>query len=180
MTKPVAALIAEFRSGQEALAAARGLYAQGFRELELHAPYELDGAEEALGLARPRWLPRLVLFLGLCGAATGYLVQWFTNSISYPLLVGGRPIHPAPAFIPITFEMGILFGSIAAFVGLLAGGRLLQLWQPVFEAPGFEHATIDGYWLRVDAEDPLFDELGTREILESLDPIRIEILSEGQ
>ena len=169
-------LVAEFESGARAVEAVRRLRARGYRRLDLHLPYEVPGAQEALGLARPRILPRLVLLLGLVGAAAGYLVQWYTSVVAYPLDVGGRPLHSAPAFVPITFEMGILLGAFAAFFGLLGLSRLLRLWQPIFEVPGFERVTTDRYWLVVDAADPRFSEEGTSDHLRELGPLRVEPL----
>ncbi|MEZ4333614.1 MAG: DUF3341 domain-containing protein [Myxococcota bacterium] len=137
----------EFESGEAALAAARRLREQGHARLELYSPYELEGADEALALERPRVLPRAVLIAGLSGAATAYAIQWYVDAVSYPIDVGGRPLHSAPAFVPITFEGGVLIAAFAAFFGLLRLARLPRLWQPVFEVAGFERASIDRFWL---------------------------------
>jgi hypothetical protein len=53
------------------------------------------------------------------------------------------------AFVPITFEMGVLFASFTAFFGTLILGRLVRLWHPVFEADGFESVSVDKFWLSV-------------------------------
>lgn len=169
-------LLLEFETGAAAVAAARHLRESGYQRLDIHAAYELPGASEALGLRRPRHLPRLVLLFGLLGAATGYLVQWYTNSFDYPIVVGGRPIHPIPAFVPITFESGVLLGSFAALFGLLAGGRLMRLWQAIFEVPGFERATIDRYFVSIQGDDPKLDGERTREEAKALGALRVEAL----
>jgi hypothetical protein len=57
------------------------------------------------------------------------------------------------AFVPITFEMGILGASFAAFFGVLWAGRLVRPWHPVFEADGFDSASVDKFWLAVPADD---------------------------
>lgn len=166
-------MLAEFASAAEALRAARRLRELGYRSLDLHAPYELPGADAALGLARPRILPRLVLVFGLLGAASGYLVQWWTNAVDYPIVVGGRPFHALPAFVPITFEMGVLAGAFAALFGWIVTARLGRLWQPVFEVEGFERASDDRFWLAVGDDDPRFAPARTRADLAPLDPLRI-------
>lgn len=172
-------LAAEFDAGERATRAVRGMRERGYRSLDLHAGCELRGAAEALGLERPRGLPRLVLAAGLLGAALAYAVQWYTNSLDYPLVVGGRPLHPLPAFVPITFEGGVLLASLAAFGGLIARARLLRLWRPEFELPGFERATVDRYWLTVGAGDPRFDGERTRRELEAFSPLRVERIEAG-
>ncbi|HVP29873.1 MAG TPA: DUF3341 domain-containing protein [Myxococcota bacterium] len=151
--------IAAFSSADGALAAARQLRDARAGRIELFAPYPVEGVEEALGDTRPRWLPRLVLAGGVLGLVLGYGVQWYTTVVSYPLDVGGRPLHSAPAFVPISFESVVLGAALAAFVGFFASARLPRLWQPVFEVPGFESATRDRFWLAVvpTSSDPAAD-----------------------
>lgn len=166
-------LMAEFASGREVLAAVRRLRELGYRDLDVHAPYEIPGAADALHLARPRWIPRVVLVAGLLGAATGYLIQWWTSAVDYPLVVGGRPFHSAPAYVPITFETGVLLGALAALFALVVTARLGRLWQPVFEVPGFDRTSVDRCWLAVAQGDPRFAEARTRAELATLAPLRI-------
>ncbi len=58
------------------------------------------------------------------------------------------------AFIPITFEMMVLSAALTGFVVLLVLARLPELWHPVFDVPGFERASIDRFWVGIDARDP--------------------------
>jgi hypothetical protein len=169
-----AALYAAFETGASAVEAARRLRARGVADVRLYAPSRVSGAEEALGLGRPKLLPRLVLGAALLGAAFGYGVQWYTNSFDYPLDVGGRPVHPVAAFVPITFETAVLFGTIAAFVGLFASGGLLRLWRPQFEVAGFERASVDRYWVAAEGAALAGRAEEVRRELEALGATRIE------
>lgn len=169
-TRPV--ILAEFGSAEALIAAATRLRELGYRRLETYSPYPLDGAEAALSLPRPR-LPWVVLAGGLLGAALGYAVQSYTNARDYPLNVGGRPLDSVPAWIPITFEIGILAAAITAVLALLVTARLPRLWHPVFEVDGFESVTDDRFWLAVLAGDPRYDPERTRRELEALAPLRI-------
>lgn len=125
--------------------------------LDAYTPYPVPGVEELLPARRTR-LPWLAFAFGLAGAAFAYLVQWYTNAVDYPLDVGGRPLHSAPAFVPITFETMVLFAALALFFGLWIGGRLPELWNPLFDVEGFERASVDRFWIGVDARDPFFAE----------------------
>ena len=69
--------------------------------------------------------------------------------------------------------MGVLFAGITAFVCVFAFSRLPRLHHPVFEIDGFESASIDRFWLGIDASDPKFDRSATRSHLEALGPSRI-------
>ena len=121
----------------------------------------------------------MVFLVGLLGAVVSYAVQWYADAWSYPLNIGGRPAHAVTAFIVPTFEGTILSAALATFVGLLVILRLPRPWKPVFEVEGFERATIDRFWVAVDARDRRSGaELTPRE-LESLGPLRVVRLEEG-
>jgi hypothetical protein len=140
-------VLGEFGDETALLAAARALRAQGVDGLDLHSPYPLHGAEDALGLRRST-VPLVALVAGVTGAVTGYLLQWWTVGLDWPLNVGNRPPHSPPAFIPVTFELGVLFASVSIFAGLLfAYFRFPRVHHPLFEVEAFRSATIDGLWL---------------------------------
>jgi hypothetical protein len=151
-------VLGEFEREAALLEAARTLRmrdARGALTLDIHSPYPLHGADEALGLRRST-VPLVALVAGVIGAASGYLMQWWIAAYDWPLNVGNRPPHSAPAFIPVTFELGVLFSSLAIFLGLLFGYfRFPRVHHPVFEVEAFRSATIDALWLsaEVDAAD---------------------------
>jgi len=154
MTAP--SVMAEFASGPALLAGIRAVSAHGVARLDAYTPYEVHGLQELLGVPRSR-LGWIVLASGLAGGGGAYLLQWWINVVDYPLNIGGRPYHSAPAFIPITFEMAVLFAAAAALVAAIVLGGLPRLWHPVFEIDGFERASIDRFWLAIDADDPALD-----------------------
>jgi len=95
-------------------------------------------------------------------------MQYWISAIDYPLNVGGRPLHSWPAFIPVTFELTILFGAIFAFVGMLALNGLPMPYHPVFNAKRFTLAGKDRFFLCVEATDPCFKASETGPYLTSL------------
>jgi hypothetical protein len=144
----------EFASGHDIVAGVRALVANGVKRMDAFTPYEVHGLQEAIGVKRS-WLAWLVLAGGLVGGCGAYALQWWINVVDYPLNIGGRPYHSAPAFIPITFEMGVLFAATTALISAIVLGGLPKLWHPVFDVDGFERATVDRFWLAID--DPAFD-----------------------
>jgi hypothetical protein len=171
---PIWGLLAEFDGPSALVAAAARVRDAGYRRTDAHTPFPLEELAEALG-ARPTILPLLVLLGGLFGCVGGYFMQWFASTIHYPINVGGRPLHSWPMFIPITFELTILFGGLTAVIGMLALNRLPMPYHPLFNVPRFALATRDRFFLSIEARDRLFDrqetarllrELGAREVWE--------------
>lgn len=147
-----ALVLAEFGSPEKMIEATAALREMGRTGLETYSPYPLDGTSEALGLRRSR-VPLIVLIGGLFGAALGFVLQHWTNAIDYRINVGGRPASAAPAFVPITFELGVLLASLSAFFGLLFIYRLPKLWHPAEQVESFRSATLHGFWVSAAATD---------------------------
>ncbi|MGA8890472.1 MAG: DUF3341 domain-containing protein [Anaeromyxobacteraceae bacterium] len=139
-------ILAEFRTEHALLEAARRLRAEGHADVDLHSPVPIPEAAEALGLPRSR-LPLLCLAGGSLGVTSGYAMQWWMVAVDFPINVGNRPPHSPLAFVPITFELGILLAALAVFVGLLVRCGLPRPHHPAFEVDAFRNASVDGLWL---------------------------------
>jgi hypothetical protein len=162
-------LLAEFDTPEALVAAARQARAAGYRQVEGYTPYPVEELYDALELHRTP-VPLIVLLGGTLGAATGYGLQYWVSAVAYPLNVGGRPDNSWPMFVPVTFELMVLFAALFALVGLLWLNGLPQPYHPVFNVPGFARASQDRFFLCIAASDPRFDRAATRRFLESLGP----------
>lgn len=160
-------LLAEFEEGEALVTAARLAHAAGYRQMNGYTPFPVHGLSQALGQKASR-LPLLVLIGGILGGSAGYFMQYYASVISYPINVGGRPLHSWPAFIPITFEMTVLGAAFAAFFGMLALNGLPHPYHPLFNVPAFSLASRNRFFLCIQAGDPLFDLKETRRFLEKL------------
>ncbi len=165
-------LMAEFRTPQEVLAAARAAHAAGYRRLDAFTPYPMEELSEALGHHHSR-VPLIVLLGGIVGAVAGYLLQYWAAVVEYPMNVGGRPAHSWPAFIVPTFEMTILFAALAAVLGMFALNGLPMPYHPVFNARNFALASRDRYFLLIEARDAQFDRAATERFLTTLSPSEV-------
>jgi hypothetical protein len=166
------ALAAELATGEELKRCIEILRDLGLSRFDAFTPYEVEGLQELLGVRRSR-LPWIVLGAALAGGGGAYLLEWWINVVSYPLDIGGRPLHSAPAFLPIMFEMAVLFGSIAALVSALVLGGLPSLWHPMFEVDGFQSVTDDGFWLAIGADDSALDRATATAALEAAGARRV-------
>jgi hypothetical protein len=161
-------ILAEFDTAEKLLHATRRAYGAGFRAIDAYAPFPVEGLSDALGF-RPRAVPLIALFAGMLGAATGYGLQFFIHVVSLPIDVGGRPLNSWPSFIPVTFEMGVLFAALALFFGLLMLNGHPEPYHAVFNVDAFARASRDRFFLCIEARDPRFDRQSTRQFLLDLD-----------
>lgn len=165
--QPLYGLMAEFDSPEALLANAQKTYEAGYRRVSAYSPFPITGLAEALGL-RPTRLPYLVLLGGILGAVGGYALQYYAAVIDYPINVGGRPLNSWPSFSIVTFETTILVAAGVAVVGMLLRNGLPQPYHAVFNAPRFHLATQDRFFLCIEARDPQFDLVRSRQFLETL------------
>jgi hypothetical protein len=161
--------MAEFDSPTNVVEAARATYDAGYRRINAYSPYPIEELSEAIGFHSTR-LPLIVLIGGIIGGLIGYGLQYYVAVIDYPLNVGGRPLHSWPSFIPITFEMTILFAALSAVFGMLALNKLPQPYHPVFNAERFALASRDRFFLVIEANDPKFDRDKAMSFLQTLNP----------
>jgi hypothetical protein len=162
-------LMAEFEQPEEAVEATRRAHERGYRMMEAYTPFPVEGLAEAMGYHHNR-VAWVVLIGGIVGGLTGFFMQWYSAVVSYPIDVGGRPFNSWPAFIPITFEMTVLFAALAAVFGMLGMNGLPRPHHPVFNVPGFELASRNRFFLCIQARDPLFDLQAVRQFLEEQRP----------
>lgn len=165
------ALAAEFGDPARLVDAVRRAR-ERYAHVDAYAPYAVDGLAEALRFRGNR-VPLVTLLGGIAGVAGIYFLQWYTAVIDYPINSGGRPLDSWPVFIIPTFEIGVLSAAIAAFVGMLALNGLPRLNHPIFNAPDFDLASRNRFFLSVRASDPKFDVSATRAFLASLRPLSV-------
>lgn len=162
-------LFAEFSGSEQILSAARRAHEHGYRKIDAFTPFPVEGLSEALG-QKKSLVPLIVLLSGISGGLGGYFMEWYAMAVSYPLNIGGRPLNSWPAFIPITFELTVLAGALAAIAAMLALNKLPEPYHPAFNTPGFERASTDKFFLCIEAGDPKFDLAATRQFLKTLSP----------
>jgi hypothetical protein len=166
------ALLAEFEDAEKLVAATARATEAGYRKVDAYAPFSVPGLADALGFRKDRVAP-VTLIGGIIGGIGIYFLQWYSAVVDYPINSGGRPLHSWPAFIPATFECTVLGAALAAFFGYLILNGLPRLHHPVFNAPDFDLATRNRFFLCIESADPGFDRATTRGFLESLAPLHV-------
>jgi hypothetical protein len=116
-----------FDGKEEFVEALRRLVCDGTpaERIRVFTPFALPEVEKILPGRRSN-----VRFFALIGAGTGTITGFaltILTTLSWPLIVGGKPIVSIPPFIIIAFALTILFGSLSTFLGFLFLSRLPSL-----------------------------------------------------
>ncbi len=185
-------LLAEVPGPQALKDAAAQIRDAGYTRWDAHSPFPVHGLDPQMGI-RPTRLPWLVFFCGLTGCLTGLVLQWWTNAADpqrfawvptflqgYRFLISGKPYFSLPANIPVIFELTVLFAALGAGIGMLVFNNLPLFYNPLFRSRRFARVTTDGFFVRIDADDPLFDPRQTRRLLESLGATSLEEIRDPQ
>ena len=144
--------------------------------LEAYTPYPIHGLDEALGLRRSP-IGGMVMIMGAVGAATALVFQWWMSAVDYPLITGGKALFSWQAFVPILFELMVLFATFTAGLGmLLLLNKLPFFGHPVLHSRAIRAITRDRFALALEAEDATFDADAARAVLEAAGGTEIEVL----
>jgi hypothetical protein len=165
-------LMAEFDDPTSLVAAAKRTYAAGYRKIDTFSPYPIEEAWEAIG-QHDRRLSLIVLGGGLAGLLTGLGLQEWVHQIAYPINIAGKPLNSWPQFVPVIFELTILFAALAGVIGMILLNGLPMPYHPVFNVKRFERASRDKFFLLVESADPKFDRTQTHDFLKTLNASEI-------
>ena len=165
-------MAAQFASEEHLTKAADRLIDEGFRDIDAFSPYPIAGLAGIIKQDRSK-APLWMLIGGILGCMAGYGMELYAMGYFYPLNIGGRPLNSWPLFIPITFELTVLFSAFAGVLALLFLNQLPAIHHPLFSVPGFDRVSSDRFFLCIEASDPKFDLAHIRELLESLHPIEV-------
>ncbi len=168
MARGIGGMAAIFTEEKAILEAARKTRMAGFTKFDAISPYPIHGMEEACEIKRS-WIPYVTFGAGLTGLFSGLLLTWWTSVVSWPINVGGKPMFSLPAFIPIIFELTILFAALCSVGALFYACGIPKVDPPVIDPDLTSHKFAifvpendTGY--DVVKLERLFKELGATEI----------------
>lgn len=83
----------------------------GYKIKDVYTPFPVHGLDHALGM-RETSLHTAGFIYGITGTTTALTSMSWIFTKDWPLNIGGKPNLPLPAFIPITFELTVLFAAV--------------------------------------------------------------------
>ncbi len=175
--EPVWGVMAEFESPAAITHAAEMMRDAGYRKWDVYSPFPIHGMDEAMGLP-PSNVGWITGAGALFGAGGGMLLQWWTSAVDYEIIVDGKPFFAWEQFMPITFELGVLFASFGALLGMLALNKLPMLYHPLLKKDRFLRVSDDRFVIAVEAADPSFDPSETRALLERAGGYNLDLVED--
>ena len=162
--KQLAGVVGLFDDPEPLVEAARRVRAAGYRRWDCHTPYPVHGLDEAMGLA-PSMIGSVAVSAGLVGVGAALLMQWWMSVRGYPVLVGGKPLASWLAFVPITFELFVLFTALTLLGGLIVLCRLWRWHSPLHDTGVMAEVTSRRFALVLSADDAQFSQQSARALL---------------
>ncbi len=163
-------LVGTFDDEKKLLASVRSLRNHHIDIYDVYSPYAIHGIDEAMGLGRSRlpWVTFIAAFIGLVLAM---LFQFWTSVVDWPINVGGKPDNSTLAFLPVAFEITILFGGFGTVLAFFFRGRLFPGKKPSFYQHGISD---DTFGLVLEHSDASFDDEFAGEIMRQLGAVKVK------
>jgi len=114
---------AYFTDEENLLRASKTLMEKEISILDILTPFPVHGLDKVLGLKESK-LPTVGFIAGAIGTLFAFGFQTWAFVVDYPLFIGGKPHFAIPAFIPITFEVTVLFAAFAMVFAFLFRSKL--------------------------------------------------------
>ncbi len=168
-------VMGEFSEPHDLVEAGRKIRQMGYTKLDAMSPFPVHGIDDAIGVP-PSKLGWIVIFFSALGGLTALLLIWYVGVISYPLVIGGKPLFDFSYTIPVTFELTVLCTAFATFLGMFALNGLPRLYHPSFRHPSSHRASDDRFLLVIEADDPQFDPQKSAEHLRSVGAAEVEVV----
>jgi mono/diheme cytochrome c family protein len=163
-----------FNTPDEIIKAAQGVSDGGYTKYDVHSPYPVHGMDNAMKL-KPSKLGYITLVFGLMGAAVALISMYLTMAKDYPMIIGGKPFFALPAFIPVTFELTVLFATLSTVIGMIAFFfKFPSNAHPLHDTAYMKAVSHDKFGLCIESDDALFEEAKCQSLLQGLGAFNIE------
>jgi Protein of unknown function (DUF3341) len=149
-----------FEREADLLRAAELVNQQGWRIVDIYTPYPVHETARLMGLGRSR-LPYAAFAFGALGVGLAFLFQFWVSAWDWPINVGGRPWNSLPAFVPVAFEMMVLFAGLGVVLTWLLVSRLYPGRTAVLPS---SRVTDDSFVLEVQDPGPEADAASLRQL----------------
>src|SRR5215510_15686219 len=104
-------VVGYFEDEPELFEAVKSVRKKGYKIHDVYTPMPIHGLDKAMGL-RDTSLHTAGFIYGITGTTTAVGFITWALTIDWQLNFGGKPFFSLPAWIPITFELTVLFAAV--------------------------------------------------------------------
>lgn len=163
-------VVGGFQEEAGLFAAVKAVRKSGYKIYDVFTPMPIHGLDKAMGL-RETSLHTAGFIYGITGTTTALTGIGWTFTSDWPLNFGGKPHFALPAWIPITFELTVLFSA----VGMVLTFCYLCQMAPFVKKHHFNlRSTDDLFVMVIECTDRTID-ADARAFLESLGAIEVNV-----
>ncbi|MCJ8275955.1 MAG: DUF3341 domain-containing protein [Bdellovibrionales bacterium] len=156
-----------FSDDEKILEAANKMREAGYKKFDAITPFPVHGMEEAVGIKRSG-IPWVTFVMGVTGMSLGMYFQYWTSAVDWAINVGGKPFFSIPAFIPVTFELTILFAALSSVGAMIVLNGLPKVNPPIIDPDltshkfalwvpdnedGYDAAKVEAFMKELGAEE---------------------------
>ncbi|MBW8888266.1 MAG: DUF3341 domain-containing protein [Fibrobacteres bacterium] len=145
-------VLAEFAGVKEVYHAAEKVRDKGFKKWDVHSPFPIHGIDHAMGIGDSR-MGWIAFFGAMAGCFGGFGLQYWINMFAQPVVIGGKPLNPYPAFIPV-------------------------MYHALFKSKNFGKFSDNGFFISIEAKDPKFNVNEVQKLLADIGGRNIEVLED--
>src|SRR6478735_4177407 len=146
-------VVGNFYDEQVLFPAVKAVRKAGYKIHDVYTPFPIHGLDTAMGL-RDTSLHTAGFIYGILGTLTAFSFITWVFTTDWPLNIGGKPFFALPAWIPITFELTVLFSAVGM---VLTFCYLCQLAPFVKKDHFHPRATDDLFVMAIECTDKTND-----------------------
>jgi len=173
MAKKVGGVVGIWLDDHALVEAATKVRDSGFKKFDAITPFPVHGLEEAIGIQRSM-IPWVTFIAGVTGASCGLGLQFWTSAVDWAINVGGKPFFSGPAFMPVTFELTILFAALSSVAALIVLCGLPKIDPPIIDPDLTSHK----FALFIPETDVGYDASRVEQMLKSLGAQEVRRIAE--
>jgi len=151
------------------LHAIENIRAAGTKIHDVFSPYPIHGIDDVLGIKRSR-LPIVAFFGGLTGMSFALWMQIWMLGFDWPMIIGGKPHIALPSFIPVTFELTVLFSAFSMVIAFF----IVQRLKPSLRVNVFDkRSTDDKFVMAIEIKEGVTDMSALNKLLRTTGAVEV-------
>ena len=137
----------------------------GHSEWDCHTPYPVHGLDDAMGMKESP-IPYITLTSGLIGLLTAIAMTGGLNTLYYPIRIGGKALFSWQAYVPIFFELFVLFSALATMGSVIWFCKLGRWASPLHDSGVMPEILCDRFAITLTSCEAGLTEEQMRGLLE--------------